>query len=111
MTRWVNARFSSLQTRYEKLLSHSLGWTPQILTFAFVFSLLSVPFLMMSQQELAPIEDQSEIFVISSAPPEASLDYTHEHMFDVVEVMNSLPKATFMWQIVNPGSALSLIHI
>ena len=106
MTRWVNTRFGSLQTRYEKLLSHSLGWTPQILTFAFVFSLLSIPFLMMSQQELAPIEDQSEIFVISSPPPEASLDYTHEHMFDVVEVMNSLPEATFMWQIVNPGSAI-----
>ena len=106
MTRWVNARFSSLQRRYEAFLSHSLGWTPQLLGFAIVFSLLSVPFLLMSQQELAPIEDQNEIFVISTPPPEASLEYTHEHMFDVVDVMSNLPSATYMWQIVNPAVAI-----
>ena len=106
MTRWVNARFSSLQRRYEVFLSHSLGWTPQLLGFALVFSLLSVPFLLMSQQELAPIEDQNEIFVISTPPPEASLEYTHEHMFDVVDVMSNLPSATYMWQIVNPAVAI-----
>ncbi|MFB0934012.1 MAG: efflux RND transporter permease subunit, partial [Pseudomonadales bacterium] len=106
MTRWVNTRFSNLQRRYEAFLTHSLNWTPQLLVFAFVFSLLSIPFLLMSQQELAPIEDQNEIFVISTPPPEASLAYTHEHMFDVVDVMNNLPSATFMWQIVNPGGAI-----
>jgi multidrug efflux pump len=106
MTRWVNTRFSRLQQRYEVFLTHSLDWTPQILVFALLFSLLTIPFLMMSQQELAPIEDQNVVFVISSPPPEASLAYTHEHMFDVVEVMNNLPKATFMWQIVNPGGAI-----
>ena len=106
MTRWVNTRFSNLQRRYEAFLTHSLNWTPQLLVFAFVFSLLSIPFLLMSQQELAPIEDQNEIFVISTPPPEASLAYTHEHMFDVVDVMNNLPSATYMWQIVNPGGAI-----
>lgn len=106
MTRWVNTRFSNLQRRYEAFLTHSLNWTPQLLVFALVFSLLSIPFLLMSQQELAPIEDQNEIFVISTPPPEASLAYTHEHMFDVVDVMNNLPSATYMWQIVNPGGAI-----
>ena len=106
MTRWVNTRFDGLRRRYEILLSHSLQWTPQILVFALVFSLLTVPFLLLSQQELAPIEDQSQIFVISTPPPEASLDYTHEHMHDVVDVMNNLPQATYMWQIVNPGGAI-----
>ena len=106
MTRWVNTRFSRLQKRYEIFLMHSLDWTPQILVFALLFSLLTVPFLMMSQQELAPIEDQNLVFVIASPPPEASLAYTHEHMFDVVDVMNNLPKATFMWQVINPGGAI-----
>ncbi|MFT5209536.1 MAG: multidrug efflux pump [Flavobacterium sp.] len=106
MTRWVNTRFERLQKRYEILLTHSLDWTPQILAFALLFSLLTIPFLMMSQQELAPIEDENSIFVISTPPPEASLAYTHEHMFDVVHVMNNLPKATYMWQIVNPGGAV-----
>ncbi|MFT4719239.1 MAG: multidrug efflux pump [Candidatus Azotimanducaceae bacterium] len=105
MTRWVNARFDGLRRRYELLLSHSLNWTPQVLVFALVFSLLAIPFLLFSQQELAPIEDQSSIFVIAAPPPEASLEYTHEHMHDVVDVMNGLPQATYMWQILEPGAA------
>jgi len=106
MTRWINTRFEGLRRRYETLLSHSLRWTPQLLVFALFFSLLTIPFLLLSQQELAPIEDQSSVFVISSPPPEASLAYTHEHMHDVVDVMNNLPQATYMWQIINPGGAV-----
>jgi multidrug efflux pump len=105
MTAWVNARFDWLRQRYERMLTSSLGWTPQILGFGLFFSVLAVPFLLMSQQELAPIEDESSIFVISEAPPEASLAYTHHHMRDVVNVMNNLPGATFMWQVLSPNGA------
>lgn len=105
MTAWVNTRFDWLRQRYERLLVHSLNWTPQILGFGLFFSALAIPFLLMSQQELAPIEDESSIFVISEAPPEASLAYTHRHMRDVVDVMNNLPDATYMWQVVNHSGA------
>ncbi|MFT4823858.1 MAG: multidrug efflux pump [Halioglobus sp.] len=105
MTRWVNSRFDALRLRYESMLERSLRWTPQLLSFGLFFSLLAAPFFMMSQQELAPIEDESSIFVISAAPPEASLAYTQRHMQDVVSVMNGLDHATDMWQIVNPNGA------
>jgi multidrug efflux pump len=105
MTLWVNTRFDWVRQRYERLLTRSLGWTPQILGFGLFFSVLAVPFLLMSQQELAPIEDESSIFVVSEAPPEASLEYTHRHMHDVVDVMNNLPGATFMWQVLSPNGA------
>ncbi len=105
MTAWVNTRFDWLRQHYERLLVTSLNWTPQILGFALFFSVLAVPFLLMSQQELAPIEDESSIFVISEAPPEASLEYTHQHMHDVVQVMNNLPDATYMWQVLSPNGA------
>jgi multidrug efflux pump len=105
MTAWVNLRFDWLRRRYERLLVKSLSWTPQILGFGLFFSVLAVPFLMMSQQELAPIEDESSIFVISEAPPEASLEYTHQHMHDVVHVMNNLPDATYMWQVLSANGA------
>ncbi len=105
MTAWVNTRFDWLRQHYESMLTGSLGWTPQILGFGLFFSVLSVPFLLMSQQELAPIEDESSIFVVSEAPPEASLAYTHRHMRDVVNVMNNLPNATFMWQVLRPNGA------
>jgi multidrug efflux pump len=105
MTAWVNTRFDRLRQHYERMLTACLGWTPQILGFGLFFSILAVPFLLMSQQELAPIEDESSIFVISEAPPEASLAYTHRHMRDVVNVMNNLPNATFMWQVLSPNGA------
>jgi len=105
-TRWVNSRFDRLRLRYESMLERSLCWTPQILTFGLFFALLAIPFLLMSQQELAPIEDESSIFVISNAPPEASLEYTHHHMHDVVDIMNGLDGATRMWQIINPDGAV-----
>lgn len=105
ITRWINARFEWLRHRYEKALERSLQWTPQLLVFGLFFSLLAVPFLLMSQQELAPIEDESSIFVVSEAPPEASIEYTHKHMHDVVDVMNGLPDATYMWQILNPNGS------
>jgi multidrug efflux pump len=105
MTLWVNTRFDWVREHYERLLARSLGWTPQILGFGLFFSVLAVPFLLMSQQELAPIEDESSIFVVSEAPPEASLEYTHRHMHDVVDVMNNLPGATFMWQVLSPNGA------
>jgi multidrug efflux pump len=105
MTRWVNARFDALRGRYESMLERSLRCTPQLLSFGLFFSLLAIPFMMMSQQELAPIEDESSIFVISAAPPEASLAYTHRHMRDVVSVMNGLDHATDMWQVLNPNGA------
>ena len=105
ITRWVNQRFDWLKEHYRRLLDVCLGWTPQLLAFAVFFSLLAIPFLLFSQQELAPIEDESSIFVVSEAPPDASLDYTHTNMHDVVEVMNNLPGATYMWQVVNPSGA------
>ena len=105
MTTWVNMRFDLLRQHYERLLARSLQWTPQILGFGLFFSALAIPFLMMSQQELAPIEDESSISVIADAPPEASLAYTHQHMHDIVEVMSTLPGATYMWQVLSPNGA------
>ena len=105
MTKWINRRFDWLRGHYEKMLVASLSYTPQILVFGVFFSLLAIPFLMLSQQELAPIEDESTIYVIAEAPPEASTDYTLEHMHDVVAVMNNLPDTTYMWQMVNPNGS------
>ncbi len=105
-TRAINLRFDRLRTCYEALLARTLPMTPQVLVFGSAFALLSIPFIMFSQQELAPIEDESSIFVVADSPPEASLDYTHDHMHDVVSVMNGLPDAReFMWQILSPTGA------
>ncbi len=105
LTRQINSNFDFMRGLYERMLRTTLSWTPQVLSFALFLALLAVPFLLMSQQELAPIEDESEIFVISEAPAEASVLYTHNHMRDVVNVMNGLPDTTSMWQVISPNAA------
>lgn len=102
MTIKVNQAFEKLQQRYSRALAHCLLWRPQVLTAALFFSLLVIPFFIFSQQELAPVEDQSSINVVVEAPPQASLAYTTRYMHDVVNILNALPGARFMWQVVTP---------
>jgi multidrug efflux pump len=101
-TQTINRWFSQLQHRYSLALAACLTWRPQVLFAALFFALLIVPFYFMSQQELAPVEDQSSINVVVEAPPQASLAYTTSYMRDIVNVLNALPGARFMWQIVTP---------
>jgi multidrug efflux pump len=60
-----------------RLLARVLGWRAQVLAAGLFFSLLMVPFYLLSQKELAPIEDQSSINSWSTRRPSASLEYTH----------------------------------
>ena len=101
-TAWVNARFKQLENAYQALLHRVMAWRSQVLFVGLFLSLLMFPFYIFSQQELAPIEDQSSIVVIVESAPEASLQYTTKHMFDVVDGMMTTPGADFMWQIVTP---------
>ncbi len=110
-TRRVNAAFAGIQRFYSSLLARSLEHRPQVLFLAVFITLLTLPFYLFSQQELAPIEDQSGIGVIIEAPPEASLDYTSEQMVDVVDAMMSLPGADTMWQIVTPGAGFGGLEL
>ena len=99
-TKFANQRFDALQARYERALAGSLSIAPEILTFAGLFALLTIPLFLFSQKELAPTEDQGTIDVIVESAPEATIEYTAAAMADAVEVMNSLPGTQSMWQIV-----------
>jgi multidrug efflux pump len=100
MTTWVNQRFDRLHEFYGRLLDKVFQWRGQVLFAALFVTLLMVPFYIFSQQELAPIEDESSINIIIEAPPEASLEYTTDYMTDVVDTMLSTEDSKFMWQII-----------
>ncbi len=105
MTRRVNGWFELAQNGYRRLLDAVLTANGQVLFTAIFVAALILPFYLFSQQELAPTEDQSQIRVVITAPPEASLDYTEGYMTDVVDAMHSLPSTTTMWQVVLTSSA------
>jgi multidrug efflux pump len=104
MTRRVNTWFTGLKSAYVRALDTSFGWRNQILLIALFISLLMVPFYMFSAKELAPVEDQSSIYVIIEAPPEASLEYTDDYMHDVIaKIEQNVKGIQRIWQVINPS--------
>ncbi len=102
-TKAVNSWFSRIQNFYGRVLDMTLQSRPQVLTIAVYFSILIIPLFLLSQQELAPTEDESSIMVITSAPPDASLEYTSRYIREVIATMQTLPDTFGMWEIVQPG--------
>lgn len=110
-TRRVNDYFDKLQQAYRRALSRCFQWRAQITVIAIVFSLLSVPFYLFSQKELAPTEDQSSINVVVEAPPESSQAYTSEKMNDTVAVLNATEGAKFTWQILTSSAGFGGVEL
>ena len=110
-TQRVNHYFDRLQSAYKRALLHCFAWRAQITVIAIVFSLLSVPFYVLSQKELAPTEDQSSINVVVEAPPESSQQYTSEKMNDTVAVLNASEGAKFTWQILTASAGFGGVEL
>ena len=55
---WINRRFEGVRHRYTAALTATLRYRPVVLVLWVIVALLTVPFYMFSQRELAPAEDQ-----------------------------------------------------
>jgi len=111
LTKKVNSVFERLQNKYQSALVHIFNWRAQVLVIAIVFSLLVVPFYMLSQKELAPVEDQSSIQVVVEAPPESSLDYTSESMNKAVDTLKTTDGSKFVWQILTAAAGFGGVEL
>lgn len=90
--RGVEHFFDWLATHYRRLLVANLPYWPAFVGFAFVVLLSMVPMYLMSQNELAPNEDQGILFVAARGPETATIDYTKRYTEDVLEVYRSIPE-------------------
>ncbi len=105
--RWanrVNAGLDRLQDRYVRWLDVTLRNRAKVLTVGVFLVLLIPPFFLLSGQELAPVEDQSEINIIVTSAPDATLAYTAGQMDKVVAAMKEFPEVEFLWQVVFPDN-------
>src|SRR5262249_29692677 len=55
---WINRRFESVRNGYARALGATLRNRPVVLTLWVIVAVLTLPFYMFSQRELAPAEDQ-----------------------------------------------------
>jgi multidrug efflux pump len=103
----INRQFERLKNQYMKVLEGTLKQrTVALVLWAIVVALI-VPFYMFSQRELAPYEDQSVIFGIVQAAPNATLDQTQMFASKIYDVYHSFPETRNTFQITNPGGGFA----
>src|SRR5881275_476854 len=103
---WVNRRFESVRGAYTRSLTATLRYRPVVLTLWIIVALLTVPFYMFSQQELAPAEDQGFFFGYVQASPNATLEQTKLFTDQIFDVYKSMPEHASIFQITFPNGGL-----
>jgi multidrug efflux pump len=100
---WVNRRFDGIRDLYSGMLQRTLRYRPVALVLWAIVVMLTVPFYMFSQRELAPSEDQGVVFSVLQASANSTLDQTKLFARQVYEVYRAFPETAGVFQITAPG--------
>jgi multidrug efflux pump len=103
----INRGFDKVRQTYGSMLAGTLNYRPVVLVLWAIITILIVPFYMFSQKELAPKEDQSVVFGVIQAAPNATLDQTELFASQVTETYKSFPEAGSIFQITTPSGGFS----
>ena len=99
----INRHFEKVRTFYGRVLTRSLQYRPVIFVLWVAVVLLIAPFYMFSAKELAPQEDQSVVFGIIQAAPNATLEQTKLFSDQVYDVYKAMPENESVFQITSPS--------
>ncbi len=100
---WINRRFERVRHGYTRALTATLRWRPVVLTLWIIIALLTVPFYLFSQRELAPSEDQGFFFGFVQGSPNATLDQTRLFTDQIYDVYHAMPEHGSIFQITLPN--------
>jgi multidrug efflux pump len=100
---WISRRFDTVRAGYARALASTLRYRPVVLTLWGIVAILTVPFYMFSQRELAPAEDQGFFFGFVQASPNATLDQTTLFTKKIYDVYHSFPEAGSIFQLTSPN--------
>ena len=100
---WINRRFERVRHGYTRSLAATLRYRPVVLAVWIFVALLTVPFYMFSQRELAPAEDQGFFFGFIQASPNATLEQTKLFTDQIYGVYKSFPESASTFQITFPN--------
>ena len=111
LTAHVNHAFEAVRRGYAWLLDTALAIRWVVVAAAIVISASSFWFYSNSKRELAPIEDQSHIFLFFDASPDATLASVNNESMKVVDAVTSFEDTKFMWSLVgNFGGFGGMVH-
>jgi multidrug efflux pump len=104
---WINRRFDTVRNTYTRTLTGTLNYRPVVFVLWTIVAALIIPFYLFSQKELAPKEDQSVVFGIIQAAPNATLEQTQLFASQVYDVYHSFPEAAGTFQITSPSGGFA----
>src|SRR5688572_6617476 len=99
---WINRRFDSVRRLYASMLTGTLRYRPVVLVLWAIVAVLTVPFYLLSQRELAPAEDQGVVFSIIQASPNSTIDQTTMFATQVHDVYRAIPETASIFQLTFP---------
>jgi multidrug efflux pump len=99
---WINRRFDTVRRRYTQALSATLRYRPVVLVLWGIVALLTVPFYLFSQRELAPAEDQGVVFSIVQASANSTIDQTRMFAEQIHGIYRSFPETASIFQLTFP---------
>jgi multidrug efflux pump len=103
---WINRRFETIRRGYTRSLTATLRYRPVVLALWVIVALLTVPFYMFSQRELAPNEDQGFFFGFVQGSPNATLDQTKLFTSQIYDVYQAMPEHASIFQITFPNGGM-----
>jgi multidrug efflux pump len=105
VVKFIDARLERLRSGYQRLLTHSLQFTPVTAIFVFVI-LASIVFLYKSaNSELAPTEDQSFMGLQSTYAPDATLQRKLLYGAQALPIIKAQAGVEQVFQIEAPGTS------
>src|SRR5690242_10042099 len=99
LTRQVNRGFDLVRRAYAWSLETALQMRWAIVLAAVLVTLWAYPLYLMSQKELAPVEDQGHISMFVIAAPDASLEAAERDSRQVIGQLKSFPEAEAVWSL------------
>ncbi|HEU4536819.1 MAG TPA: efflux RND transporter permease subunit, partial [Polyangiaceae bacterium] len=101
--RGVERAFEGLKGAYGRALSATLRARPAVYLVWGVLTLLVVPLYMFSPKELAPNEDQGNVFGAIDAPANATLDQLSTYTNEAWRIFKETPEYANSFQITTPA--------
>jgi multidrug efflux pump len=106
---YLDHQFERLKAYYQRALHRVLNWRPITVTVAVIVLINCVAFYVMSQKELAPLEDQGFVFVTTTGPLDATHAYMNKFGKQVADIFKTIPEADAYALINGAGGVNNLI--
>ncbi|MFO0913015.1 MAG: efflux RND transporter permease subunit [Pirellulales bacterium] len=110
LTRLVNRLFGVVRRIYRSCLGLAIELRWAIIASTLLIAAAAAPLYRLSDKELAPVEDQSNISVALQNAPDSTLESTSAWTRVLTEKLGQLPETSHTWAIAFPNSGFGGIH-